>query len=228
MEDVGILGKEAEDQPGHEMVHVRPPLGARPVGIVLQQLDIKLVQAARRPDVEGALADLLDGGDARQWQEYAEVIGKLGVGTGNCLAAGKVFRLELVAIGGEDEFGLCCEGLRAVAQGFQGVVDGADAAGGNMDVAALKQAAGNVRRIGSTGAQFLDRRRLVSEGFQKRERKLRPVKRLGSQIRNGLFDLYCIHGTTLGLVRGQSQGGRMIGGFAANKCRASVERPPPR
>jgi hypothetical protein len=184
--------------------------------------------SARRPDVEGAFADLLDGGDARQRQEHAEVIGEFGIGAGNRLAAGKVFRLELLAIGGEDELGLCGNGLWAVAQGLQGVVDGAGVACGNMDVAALKKAAGNVRRIGSTRAQFLDRCGFVAERLKECERKLRTVKWLGSQIRNGLFDLYCIHCTTLGLVRGQSQGGRMIGAFAANKCRAPVERPPTR
>ena len=65
VENVGVLGEEAEDQPRHEMVHVVAALGGAPIGIVLQQLDIEPVQAAGGPDVERAFADLLDGGDAR-------------------------------------------------------------------------------------------------------------------------------------------------------------------
>jgi hypothetical protein len=33
VEDVGILGKEAEDQPRHEMVHVGPALGSAQSGL---------------------------------------------------------------------------------------------------------------------------------------------------------------------------------------------------
>ena len=77
VEDVGVLGEEAEDQPRHEVVHVVAARGRAPVGVVLQQLDIEPVQAAGRPDVEGAFADLLDGGDAGQRQEEAEVVGEI-------------------------------------------------------------------------------------------------------------------------------------------------------
>ena len=49
VEDVGVLGEEAEDQPRHEVVHVVAALGRAPFGIVLQQLDIEPVQAAGRP-----------------------------------------------------------------------------------------------------------------------------------------------------------------------------------
>ena len=74
VEDVGVLGEEAEDQPRHEMVHVVAALGRAPFGVVLQKLDIEPVQAAGGPDVEGAFADLLDGGDAGQRQEEAEMV----------------------------------------------------------------------------------------------------------------------------------------------------------
>ena len=74
VEDVGVLGEEAEDQPRHEVVHVGAALGRAPFGVVLQQLDIEPVQAAGGPDVEGAFADLLDGGDPGQRQEEAEMV----------------------------------------------------------------------------------------------------------------------------------------------------------
>jgi len=41
-------------------------IGNPPFGVILEQPDIELVQAAGRPDVEGALADLLDGRDASE------------------------------------------------------------------------------------------------------------------------------------------------------------------
>ncbi len=56
VEDVGILGEEAEDQPRHEMVHVVAALGGAPVRVVLQQLDVEPVQAAGGADVEGVFA----------------------------------------------------------------------------------------------------------------------------------------------------------------------------
>jgi hypothetical protein len=51
-EDVGVLGEKAKDEPRHEVIHVVAALGPAPLGVVLQQLDIKPVQAAGRPDVE--------------------------------------------------------------------------------------------------------------------------------------------------------------------------------
>jgi hypothetical protein len=45
-EDVGVLGKEAEDEPRHEVVHVVAALRLAPVGIVLQQFDIETIEAA--------------------------------------------------------------------------------------------------------------------------------------------------------------------------------------
>ena len=76
VEDVGVLGEEAEDQPRHEVVHVVAARRPCPSRVVLQQLDVEPVQAAGGPDVEGVFADLLDGGDAGQRQEEAEVVGK--------------------------------------------------------------------------------------------------------------------------------------------------------
>jgi len=60
VEDVGVFGKETEDQPSHEVVHFLTSSFRVPVGILPKQLDIKLVQPAGRPDVKGALANLAD------------------------------------------------------------------------------------------------------------------------------------------------------------------------
>ncbi|CAN5392716.1 hypothetical protein BH11PLA2_BH11PLA2_23520 [soil metagenome] len=60
-------------------------------------------RAARGLIVEGVLANLLDGGDARQGQEEAEVVMDFRVLAGNDFAVDEVFRLKLQAVPGEDE-----------------------------------------------------------------------------------------------------------------------------
>ena len=63
---------------------------------------------------------------------------------------------------------------------------------GDMDVVGLKDAA-QVGLVRLALAQALDRRFLVAEGLQEGERKLRGVKRLLGQGRDGLFDLNGVH-----------------------------------
>src|SRR3546814_14088884 len=76
------------------MVHVRAALGSAPIGIVLQQLDVELVEPTRGADVERAFAHLLDGGDPGKRQEEAEMIGELGEGAGDRFAGKQILCLE--------------------------------------------------------------------------------------------------------------------------------------
>ena len=165
-EDVGVLGEEAEDQPRHEVVHVVAALGRAPIGVVLQKFDVEAVEAAGRPDVEGVLADLPDGGDAGQRQEEAEVVGEVLVGAGDGLAAGQVFGLEVRAVGGEDELRLGLGGGGAVLQRLERLRDLPGVAGQDVDVVGLENAAevGLVRRA---RAQALDRRSLLPKASRK-------------------------------------------------------------
>ena len=78
-EDVRVFGEEAEDEPGHEVVHLVLPARGPPVGVVLEQRDVESVQSSGRLDVDRALADLLDGRDAGERQEEPEVIGEVRV-----------------------------------------------------------------------------------------------------------------------------------------------------
>ena len=98
VEDVGILRKEAEDQPRHEVVHVGPALCRGPVGVLFQQLDIELVKLAGGADVKAVLADLLDGGDARKRQERAEVVREIAVSAGDGFAVDQILRLQVGAV----------------------------------------------------------------------------------------------------------------------------------
>ena len=41
VEDTGVLGEEAEDQPRHEVIHLVTALGCAPCGVVLQEFDIE-------------------------------------------------------------------------------------------------------------------------------------------------------------------------------------------
>ena len=178
VEDVGILREKAEDQPRHKMVHIRSALGGRPFGIVLQQLDIELVEPPRRSNVERAFSDLPDGGDARQRQEETEVIGKLCILAGDGrIVAGDVLGLERLTVGGEDElgFGRCC--FRAVAQRLQGSVNLACRACRQVNVAALENAACNIRSIKPTrSAKALYGGVLVPEGCLKLISEIGPIK----------------------------------------------------
>ena len=72
------------------------------------------------------------------------MVGEIGVVADDGFAGGDILRLELVAIGGEDEADFLAGGLGAAAQGRQGVADGAGEAGGDVDVAALEDGAGDV------------------------------------------------------------------------------------
>jgi hypothetical protein len=78
VEDVGILGEKAEDEAGHEVIHVVPPRLGGPLRVFLQQFDVELVEPPGGPHVDGVVLDLLDGGDAGQGQEEAEVLGEVG------------------------------------------------------------------------------------------------------------------------------------------------------
>ena len=136
VEDIGVLSEETEDEPRHEMVHGVVETGA-PGGVVLQQLDIQTVQPPGSLDVEGALADLFDGRDTGQGQEKTEMIGEIGVGADDDLAARQVFGLEVLPIGGEHEFCLGAGGRRAGLQCGQRGRCFACGAGLDVNMAAL-------------------------------------------------------------------------------------------
>ncbi len=90
-ENVCVFREEAEDEPRHEVVHVMPAGIGAPLGVLLQQLDIELVQATGRPHINGVVLDLADSRDAGQRQEEADMFGKAWVVGRNGLAGGEVF-----------------------------------------------------------------------------------------------------------------------------------------
>ena len=159
-----------------------------PIGIVLQQFYVQAVQAARRLDVEGAFSDLLDGADACERKEKAEMVGKVGIVTDDDLAAIQVFSLKVLSIGGEDEF---CTGFRrrrASLERRKGLRDRAVFSDLEVDVVGLKNPA-NIQFVGRAGPQALDRRGLVAERLQEREGELFHVERLLGKLGYGFFDL---------------------------------------
>ena len=191
-EDVCVFSEEAEDQSRHEMVHVMAFLGAAPIGVVLDQFDVKPVEAAGRADVKGAFADLFDGGDTRERQEEAEVVGKIGVAAGDGFAGVDILSLEVDAVGGENELCLGAGRGGAVAKGGQGRRDIARRAGRKVNVVGLKDTA-EVGFVGCAGAQSFDSSVLVSEGREKGIRELGRVKGLLGKFGNGLFDFNGVH-----------------------------------
>src|ERR1700744_1631416 len=80
------------------MVHVMTSGFRSPFGIVSQQFDIKFVQTASGPDVEGAFPNLLNGTNARQRQEKTKMIGEIKVGAHNCFPILEILCLKSVSI----------------------------------------------------------------------------------------------------------------------------------
>jgi hypothetical protein len=140
VEDAGVLGEEAEDEPRHEVLHVVAALDRAPFGIVLQQPDIEPVQPAGCPDIEGAFADLLDGRDAGERQEETEMVREVGIDAGDGVAARQVLGLEGLPIRRQDELCLGPGRSRAGLQGGQRLDDPAGGGNGDMDVVRLEDA----------------------------------------------------------------------------------------
>jgi hypothetical protein len=167
VENTGVFGEKAEDQAGHEVVHVAPPLLAAPVGVFAEKFEVEAVQATGGADVKGVFPDLLDGGDAGERQEEAEVIGKRRVIADDGFAiVGKALGLQRDAIGGEDELGLLLGGGRAIPQGGKGGRDLACRADLEVNIVALEDAAGEIGLVRVTTPQALEGGFLISEGFE--------------------------------------------------------------
>jgi hypothetical protein len=167
-------------------------LGGAPVGVVLQQFNIKAVEAACGLDVKGTLADLFDSGDAREGQEEAEVIGELLKGASDGFAADQVLGLEILPIGSEDELGFELGGGRAVFKRHEGVRDRAGGAGGDMDVVALEDPA-QIGFVRVTLAQLLDLGRLAPKSLKKSKREFSWVEWYFGEFGDSLFDLDGVH-----------------------------------
>ena len=176
VENVSVLRKKAEDQPGHEVIHVMATLRGSPVGIVLQQFDIQPVQPTGCADIERAFADLLDGRDPSQGQENAEVVRKIYVGASDRrIIRGYVFSLKEVAVGRQHKARFRPRGRRAGLQRRKRFRDLARLASGDVNVVCLKDAA-QIGLVGFAFAQALDRGFLVAERFEEGERKPLRVK----------------------------------------------------
>ena len=162
-----------------------------PFGVVFEQLQILAIETARRPNIEGELADLPNGTDARQRKEEAEVIGKILEGARNGVTTGQVFGLEVGAVRSKDEFRLSFGRGRAGLQRLQGLRNLAARAGDDVDVAGLKHTA-EIGLVRGTRAQALDRRLFVPKGFEEGVREARGIERLLREVGYGLLNLNCV------------------------------------
>ena len=149
------------------MVHILATASRAPFGVVLQKLDIEPVQAARGPDVERALADLLDGRDAGERQEGPEMIGEVLVGADDRrIIRRQVLGLDRLPIRRENELGLGLGGRRARLQRREGLRDLADRANGDVNVIGLKDPA-DVRLVRPPPSEPPDRGFLLSKASRK-------------------------------------------------------------
>jgi hypothetical protein len=150
------------------------------------------VQPAGGPYVEGAFADLLDGRDAGERQEEAEMVWEVGIGAGDRLAARQVLGLERLPIRRQNELRLGPGRRGAGPQRGKGLRDLARRADGDMDVVCLKDSA-QVGPVRFALAQALEGRFLIPEGLEEGEWELPSVERPFGEGRYGLFDLNGVH-----------------------------------
>ena len=186
-EDVGVFGEETEDEPRHEVVHVVATFRRAPLGIVLQEFEIKPVQTAGRLNVERVLRNLPDGRDTGQRQKKAEVIGKVRISAGDGLAARQLLGIKIYTVGCENVLCLRFGGCRTILQRGQRFGDLPSVADRDMNIVGLEDAA-EIGLIGSPGAEPLKSRLLVAEGLQECIREVRSVKWLLRKLRDGFFD----------------------------------------
>ena len=159
-----------------------------------------------------------NGGDARQRQEEAELLGKFEIGAGEDIPARQILRLEHVAIGGEDELGLGLRGGGAVAKGGEGLRDLARRGCSDVDVVTLKNAA-QIGLVGVARPQPLDLGRLAPKRLQKGVGEFCRVKRLLRQNLNGFSDFCGVHWAESFVI----QGFRQL--FGATNCQCGWKRP---
>jgi len=126
------------------------------------------VEAAGGADVEGAFANLLDRGDAGEWQEEAEMVWEVFVFADDGGVVGvEFFGLEFVAVGGEDVFGFVAGGGGAVSELIQSFCDFAGGTGGKVNVVVLEDCAGDVGFVGFAFAKAVYGGGFIAKGFQK-------------------------------------------------------------
>lgn len=76
-ENLGVFGEKAEDQAGHEVVHLFAAIDRGPLRVVGKEVGVEAAQAICGADVHGVVFDFRDHFDAGQRQEGAEMVREL-------------------------------------------------------------------------------------------------------------------------------------------------------
>jgi hypothetical protein len=183
------------------MIHVMPPFLRSPVGIIAEQFDVKPVQSARRLDVKGVLTDLFNRGDSGQRQEKPKMVREIREGTRDGFTVAEAFGLKRLAVGRKDEFGFLARRGLALPQFIKRGRYLAFGADFDVDIVALKNAAGQVGLICGSATKALDGCIFVSKRFKECEREIRRVKWRFSESRYGFFDFNGVHVSICGMPR---------------------------
>ena len=175
-EDVRVLGEEAENQAGHKMIHVGAAFRGIPLRVVPPQFDIESVQAAGRPDIEGAFPDLLDCRDSGQREEVSEVIREVAVRADDRRrVASQVLGLEGFPVRGENKFGLGSDRSWTGLEGGEQLCNLTGSGDSDVNIAGLQHSA-QVGFVGFPFTQPLEGRFLVAESLQEGEREFRSIE----------------------------------------------------
>ena len=124
------------------------------------------------------------------------MVGKLWELTGDNLPIDKILRLQGLSIRGQYELGLMTGCGRTLSQCTQGLGNTSLRADHQVDIVLLENPA-EIGLVGGPTLKPLERGLLVSKGFQKCPREGLRIKRLLSQPRYRLLDLYSIHSGVL-------------------------------
>ena len=197
-EYVGAFGEKTEDEARHEVVHIVAAVGACPVGVVLKECGVEAVEFCGGADVKGAVADGLDGADAGEAKEEAEVVGEVGVIAKQRFAALQVGGVDVYAVGGKQVIDPVFGVGGALFQGGKGGSGFARRADEDVNVVALEDAAA-VALVGFTRTQSFQRGGLVAKGFEELVGKFVGIPGLAEEFADGLFDFDGVHGR-VGLV----------------------------
>ena len=195
-ENPDILGKQAEDQPRHELVELVAPFRSAPVRIKLEEGVIEPGQLAGGADIDFVLIRCLETRHARRRQEEAEMPVQLVEGAAQGLACRRVFRDHHLAIARDQDGWLVLEGFLVGAKEIDRGVHFAGYSRQEVELLVHQNTARQFRAIerALAGSQFGHRGWRIPGRRGEGEGKLVRVEGLSGNSLEGVSDFCWAHG----------------------------------
>ncbi|MBO6729582.1 MAG: hypothetical protein JJ910_07625 [Maricaulis sp.] len=195
-EDADILGKQAEDQPRHELVELVAPFRSAPIRIKLEEGVIEPGQLAGSADIDLVFIGCLEAGHARRGQEEAEMPVQLVEGAAQGLAGGRILRNHDVAIARDQDGRLVLVGFLVGAKELDRSVHFAGYGRQEVELLVHQHTAPQFRAIerALAGPQFGHRGWRIPGRRGEGEGKLLRVEGLSGNGLEGVSDFCWAHG----------------------------------